>query len=219
MDGLMDLFDFNSYWTALKQKISDLQGLGAKIMQHFQKISMAQQKLIARDGPNVPGVQVLADELNKISDDLQKWSTVKQYLDNWMPKFMEIEKAQNAEKGLGIIPALILGVSGIAALAYCVNVGLALLQDYNFKMNLTQDVIDQKISSGQYKDIVSADTPIGETIFEKVAGNIGMGVGIGIPTVLLVGGGLYLAMQTGLLKGVLDTISGMFKSSAPSSGG
>ena len=204
MDGLMDVIDFSSYWNAFKNRIKDLYDTGPKITAYWARISYAQQKLVAR-GDTVRAA-MLDDELKKIADDMQKWSTVKGYLDTWVPTFANIEKQQNAEKGLGIIPALILGVSGIFALAYIVNTGMALLQDYEFKSQLTQAVIDQKISTGQMTDIISA--PRDEGTIEKIVGKVGLGVGVGIPTALLVVGGVYLLMTTGVLNKVIGSIFG-----------
>ena len=89
------------------------------------------------------------------------------------------------------------------------------MQDYAFKSQLTQAVIDQKISTGQMTDILSV--PRDEGILAKVVENVGLGVGIGIPTVLLVGGGLYIAFQTGMLKGVINSVSNILGGSSSSS--
>jgi hypothetical protein len=77
-------------------------------------------------------------------------------------------------------------------------------------MQLTQAVIDQKISSGQMTDIISV--PKSEGVFEKTLEKVGAGLGFGIPTALLIGGGLYILFATGGLR----TVLGMFGSSSPS---
>ena len=90
------------------------------------------------------------------------------------------------------------------------------MQDYQFKMQLTQDVIDKKISTGQMTDILSV--PKKEDILEKTLDKVGLGIGVGIPTALLVGGGLYLLFTTGILNKVIGSMfSG--SSSSQSSGG
>jgi hypothetical protein len=201
--GLNGVLDFNSYWDAFKHRIKDLYDIGPKITTYWARISYAQQKLVARG--DTRGAAALDDELKKIADDMQKWSRVKGYLDTWVPTFMNIEKQQNAEKGLGIIPALILGVTGIFALSYIVNTGMALLQDYEYKSQLTQAVIDQKLSTGQMTDILSV--PRSEGVVEKVISTVGVVAGVGIPTVLLIGGGLYLLFATGMLRSILGSRS------------
>ena len=201
----LDIFGMQSYWNALKTKITDLQNLGPKINAYWARISYAQQKLVARG--DTAGANVLGDELLKIADDIQKWSTVKQYIDTYLPEWMKLDEGATPQPGSGVgqVPFILAGMA-LVALAYCVNTGLALLQDYMYKSQLTQDVIDNKITTGQMKDILSI--PREEGILEKVVSNVGVGAAIGIPTVLLVGGGLYLAMQMGLLKGILGMFSG-----------
>lgn len=215
LDGVLDIFGMRSYWNALKGKITDLQNLGARISQHWQKISLAQQKLLARG--DTAKANIMGDELLKIADDMQKWSKVKSYIDTYLPQWMQLDEGVSTAptSGVGAVPFVLAGMA-LVALAYCVNTGLALLQDYAFKSQLTQAVIDQKISSGQMKDILSV--PREEGALEKIVSSVGVGAAIGIPTVLIVGGGLYLAMQMGLLKGVLGMFSGG-GSSSQSSGG
>jgi hypothetical protein len=209
---------FSSYWNSIKNRIQELYGLGLKISTYQQKIAVAQQNLLKRG--EVQFAAALGDELLKIQDDLDKWWKVKGYLDAWVPTFMkaEQESGQPTGQGLGALPLIILGVAGIVALSAIVNTGLALLQDYEFKSQLTQAVIDQKISTGQMADILSIpkDEGVFEKTVEKVVGTVGIGLGFGIPTVLIVGGGLYLLFTTGMLKGILGGVSGIFGSSSSS---
>ena len=203
LDGVLDVFGMRSYWNTLRGKINELRALPPRITQHWAKISNVQQILLAR-GDTVKA-NMMGDELLKIADDMQKASKVKDYIDTYLPEWMKLDDgATTAPIGVGVVPFVLAGMA-LAALAYCVNVGLALLQDYAYKSQLTQAVIEQKMTSGQVAEILSV--PRQEGIFETVVSNVGLGVGIGIPTVLLVGGGLYLAFQTGMLKGVINSIS------------
>jgi hypothetical protein len=207
---------FSSYWNSLKGKIQELYGLGFKISTYQQRIAVAQQTLLKRG--DTTHAAALGNELLKIQDDLDKWWEVKGYLDTWVPAFIkaEQESGQPTGQGLGALPLLILGVAGIAALSYCVNTGLALLQDYQFKSQLTQAVIDKKLASGEMRDIISV--PKEEGIFEKTIEKVGGGLGFGIPTALIVGGGIYLLFSTGVLNKMVSWIpSG--SSSSQSSGG
>jgi hypothetical protein len=72
-------------------------------------------------------------------------------------------------------------------------------------------VIDQKLSTGQMADLLSI--PKSEGIFEKTIGKVGAGLGFGIPTALLVGGGLYLLFSTGMLNKMVSWIPGGSSSS------
>jgi hypothetical protein len=204
LDGILDIFGMRSYWTALKGKIGELQGLGFKISTHQQRIAIAQQTLLKRG--EVRSAAALDDELRKIQDDLDKWWKVKGYIDTYLPQWMKLDEGEPVGRvGVGAVPFILAGMA-LTALAYCVNVGMALLQDYAYKSQLTQAVIDKKLAAGEMRDILSV--PKDEGVFEKVIGTVGIGVGIGIPTVLLVGGGLYLLFTTGMLKGILSSFGG-----------
>ena len=194
-----------SYWTTIKDKIGALQALGPQISSYQQRIAIAQQKLFARGTERDNQLaRSLDDELEKINDDLMKWWRVKGYIDRYTPEWMGLDQNIQAEKqGLGFVP-IILGAAAIAALAYVVTTGMALYQDYQFKVGLTQDVIDQKISSGQAKDILSI--PGADNIITKTLEKVGSGLGFGVPVALIVGAGLYVAFSTGLLNKLVNTL-------------
>lgn len=194
-----------SYWTVVQGKIAALQALGPQISAYQQRIAIAQQKLFARGTEHDNQLaHSLDDELAKINDDLMKWWKVKGYIDSYLPQWMGLNQNIAAEQqGLGFVP-VILGAAAIAALAYVVTTGMALYQDYQFKVGLTQDVIEQKLTSGQAKDILSI--PPSDNIVTKTISNITGGIGIGIPTALVVGGTIYILFQTGLLKQVIDLV-------------
>jgi hypothetical protein len=132
----------------------------------------------------------------------------------WVKSLFGVD-GMSGVSGVGALPVL-LGAAAIAALAYCVNVGMSLLQDYALKRSLTTDVIEKKITSGQAADILSvprSSDVVSETIAKTVEA-VGSGIGFGIPMALLVGGGLYLAYSTGMLNNILSMFKG---SSTPSS--
>lgn len=209
LDGMFDWFGMpswvKSYWLAIKNRIGEIIATGPKISTHQQRIAIAQQTLLKRG--DVAGAGALDDELRKIQDDLNKWWRVKGYIDTYLPQWVKLDDniAQTGVSGVGAVP-IILGAVAIGALAYVVNVGMALVQDYQYKSQLTQAVIDKKLASGEMRDILSI--PKDEGVFEKVVSKVGLGVGLGIPTVLLVGGGLYLLFTTGMLRGILGSFGG-----------
>lgn len=94
-------------------------------------------------------------------------------------------------EGLGVLP-VVLSAAALAALAYCVTTGMALYQDYVTKKDLTQAVIEGKLSSGQAADIIVAARP---TEGGGMLQQIGIGVGTNIGTMLLIGGAAYLAFM------------------------
>jgi hypothetical protein len=200
LDGI---FDFTGYWNALKNKIKELQGLGFHISTYQQRLGVAHTRLTAKGRPDLAAV--LDDEIRKAQNDLDKWWKVKGYIDRYLPEWMMIDKGASASpSGLGVVPLALSGMA-IAGLTYVVTTGLALLQDYSFKKGLTEAVIEGKVTSGQAAEILSV--PKEKGVFERVTENVGTTVGIGLPVILLIGGGVYFAMTTGMLKGVLGSRS------------
>jgi hypothetical protein len=215
LEGISDWFGMpswvRSYWAIVKAKVDDILATGLKISTYQQRIAIAQQTLLKRG--NKVGAEALGDELRKIDDDLQKWWKVKGYIDTYFPQWKMLDTNEaivQPGSGVGIVPFILAGMA-LTALAFVVNTGMALVQDYAYKSKLTQAVIDQKMTSGQMKDILSV--PREEGAFEKVVSTIGVGAAFGVPTALVIGGGLYLLFTTGILNKV---IGGLFGSS-PSS--
>jgi hypothetical protein len=204
-----------SYWAVVKSKVNDIIATGPKITAYWQKISYAQQKLVARGDQF--HADALGDELKKIADDMQKWSKTKQYIDTYMPQWAMLDQNITVQpgSGVGVVPFVLAGMA-LTALAYVVNTGMALVQDYAYKSQLTQAVIDQKITTGQMTDILSV--PKNEGVFETIAGKVGTGLGFGIPTALLIGGGAYLLFATGGLNTVLKSVGSILGGSSSSQG-
>ncbi len=201
----LDMFNFNSYWSVLKNKINELRALGPVISTHQQKLGVARHNLIRQGRPEVAAL--LDDEIRKVQDDLDKWWRVKGYIDKYLPEWVKADQPSAAVvNNLSVLP-VVMGVAAIAALAYCVNVGMALLQDYTLKRSLTTDVIEKKLTSGQAAEILSVpkeSSIVSETISRTVEA-VGSGIGFGIPTALLVGGGLYLLYTSGILNKMLGS--------------
>lgn len=216
LNGITDWFGMptwvRSYWATVKGKIKELQGLGYQISLHQQKLGVAKSILVARNDPNK---NALDDEIRKTQDDLDKWWKVKGYIDTYLPQWMKLDEnvAASSVSGVGVVPVVLAGMA-LVALSYTVTTGMALLQDYTFKSKLTADVIAQKITTGQMVDIVTATKQ--DSIAETVINKVGLGVGIGLPTALLIGGGLYLLYTTGVVSNVMNMLKG---SSTQNSGG
>lgn len=199
LSGVMDMFNMKSYWDTIKGKIAELQQLGYQISLHQQKLGVAKYNLEAKGRKDI--ADLLADEIVKVQDDLNKWWKVKGYIDTYLPQWMTIDQGAKAPtSGVGAVP-LVLGAAAIAALAYVVNVGMALMQDYAFKSKLTAAVIEGKMTSGQAAEVLSV--PREKGVLEEVVSKVGTGLGFGIPAVLMIGAGLYLMLGTGVLKSVL----------------
>jgi hypothetical protein len=196
LSGQLDGVSFSYYWNAIKDHIQDLYNLGYKISLYQQRMSTNYSTLMAKGKTNE--AEVMKQEVLKAQDDLQKWWKVKALMDKWLPKFMQASQQSVAEQQsttLGILPLVILGVAGIAALTTSVTVGMALHQDYKFKMGLTQQVADGKITPEQEATILSSTGG-------GILGKFSLGLGIGISTMALIGVGGYL-LYTGALGKML----------------
>lgn len=213
LDGL-GLPDIQAQWNVLKQKIAGFSQIGQQIINHKNKLENVKKILVARNDRNQ---NIMDDDIAKTSTDLDTYWTIKGYIDDYLPQWAQLDDPNavvvtpsSGVSGMGIVP-LILGAAAIAALAYCVTEGMRLYEEYQFKSQLTQDIIEKKITAGQAAEVLSAPTQ--EGVIAKTIESIGGGLGFGIPTALLVAGGAFLVYQTGLLNIVL----GMFKSSGGSS--
>lgn len=216
--GTLGLPDIQAQWQLIKDKIAGFTQIGAQIIAHKNKLENVKAILVARNDPNQ---NIMDADIAKTSDDLDTYWTVKGYIDDYLPQWAQLDNPAtvvtpaSAVSGMGIVP-LILGAAAIAALAYCVTEGMRLYQEYQFKSQLTQDVIEKKITSGQAAEVLSI--PREQGVIEKVVGQVGAGLGFGIPTALLVAGGAFLVYQTGLMNTILGMFKGGGGSSTPTSG-
>jgi hypothetical protein len=155
----------------------------------------------AASAPSAPVVNTMSPVVSRVSQPtVYSPPTMVDNVTGWVGSWF----GGSGLSGVGALP-IVLGVAAIAALAYCVNVGMALLQDYALKRSLTTDVIEKKITSGQAAEILSVpreSSIVSETISKTVEA-VGSGIGFGIPTALLVGGGLYILYSTGIFKTLL----------------
>lgn len=208
VSGISDWFGMpswvRSYWDTIKTKINDLKALGTSISQHQQKLGIAYTSLKNKGRQDL--ADQLQDEINKVNDDLMKWWKVKGYIDTYLPEWMKLDtnaaivQPGSGVSGLGVAPFILAGMA-LTALAYCVNTGMALLQDYSFKKHLTAQIIEGKMTSGQAAEVLSV--PREKGVLEEVVSKVGTGLGFGIPAVLMIGAGLYLMLGTGVLKSML----------------
>lgn len=188
-----------SYWDTVKRNIQAIKDTGYQISLYQQKLGVAKSMLVAK---NDPRKNLLDDEIRKVQDDLDKWWKVKGYIDTHMPQWAQLDSntANVQPSGVGAAPFVLAGM-GLTALTYTVTVGMALVQDYAWKRSLTADVIAGKVSSGQGAELLSV--PREQGVFAETIKAVSTSVGFGIPTALLIGGGLYLLLITGSLKGLL----------------
>lgn len=217
VNGIESL-NFNSYWTAIKDKIADLRELPVWATNHAMKLGTTVSNL--QKLGKTQAIEAMQLEIQKVNDDIAKAWKVRQYIDQYLPQWMAAAgQAQGSgapivpavsqpttapkvvapqqqyvaptltqdvtgwvkswfvdglpqERGLGIAPLIVISASGIAALSYVVTVGMSLWQDYKFKKDLTQNVIEGKVTSGQMAQILTAARPP-ETVIDKLVAQTG----------------------------------------------
>ncbi len=90
--------------------------------------------------------------------------------------------------GLEALPVM-LGVAAITALAYVVTTGMALLADYQYRKNVTADVIEGKLTGGTAAELLRVTSP-GEGLLTRM----GLGVGVALPIIVMIGAVIYFGM-------------------------
>jgi hypothetical protein len=212
----LGLPDIQAQWNTLKANLANFSQVGQQIINQKNKLENVKKILVARNDKNQ---NIMDADIAKTDADLATYWTIKGYIDDYTPQWMQLDDpnvvAVAPSSGVSLVP-LILGAAAIGALAYCVSEGMRLYQEYQFKSQLTQDIIEKKITAGQAAEVLTSTSQPG--IFEKTIENVGAGLGFGIPTALIVAGGAYLAYQTGLLNILVGMFKGGGGTSTPSSG-
>jgi len=159
-------------WMAVAENKSSS---GAPIVPSYSQPTIVQSTEF--EGPQLPGA---TSRVAYVEPSLPVQVT------SWLKNLVGLQGHQ--DRGLGFIPLIIISAAGIAALAYTVTVGMSLYQDYKFKKDLTQEMIDGKVSSGQIAQILTASRP-DEGIISKIASQAGGN----LATIAVLGGIGYLA--------------------------
>ena len=219
IDGIESL-NFAAYWAAIKERIEELRQLPTWATNHAMKLGItvtnlrnkglhAQADAMALEGRKVNDDIAKAWKVKGYIDRyLPEWMSVSQKaagsgapivpsqtpgvyvaptttqeVTGWLKSIVGLN-------GLGIAPLIPLSIAAMAGLTYTVTVGMSLWQDYRFKKDLTQSVIEGKVSAGQMAEIVTAARPP-ETLLEKVTTQAGGN----LATIAVLGGIGYLAFM------------------------
>jgi hypothetical protein len=150
-------------------------------------------KAITSVTSNSVEVQSVKEVKPKVSYQTYQEPTITEQVTGWVKSWF----------GLGQLPIIVLGAASLAALAYVVNTGMALLQDYAFKSKVLTAIEQKVLTPEQGADVIkSGQAPPG--VLEKVVEGIGTNVG----TVLLIGGLLFAGFYMYGMKKAGDTIIG-----------
>lgn len=219
VDGIETL-NFSAYWQSIKDKIEDLRNMPTWVTNHAMKLGVAYSNFkktgnhAAADAMNLE-IKKVNDDIAKawkvkgfIDRYLPEWMSVSsQAANNGAPivpsqkpgVYVQPTTTQEVTgwlksvvglNGLGIAPLIPLSIAAIGGLTYTVTVGMSLWQDYKFKKDLTQEMLEGKVTSGQIAQILTSSRPP-ESLLEKVASQAGGN----LATIAVLGGIGYLAFM------------------------
>lgn len=216
IDGIESL-NFAAYWQSIKDKIEDLRNLPTWATNHAMKLGVTYSNLQkAGKHAEAAAMDVEIKKVNDdIAKAWKVKGYIETYLPEWMSVSQQsasngapivpsqrpgvyVQPTTTQEvtgwlksvvglNGLGIAPLIPLSVAAIGALTYTVTVGMSLWQDYKFKKDLTQQMIEGKVTSGQIAQVLTASRPP-ESLLEKVTTQAGGN----IATIAILGGIGYL---------------------------
>ncbi len=145
---------FARYWTWIKARLSELLALPAKIR------GLRQEALGAKIVADARGLTSMSSTLSTSSSTLSGMiataDAVAAKIKTWLPKFRAAEAEAGSLSGLGIAPILILGVMGMAALAYIAVKGAGLLKDYALQKQVIDGVKGKLYSIGEGQALIKA---------------------------------------------------------------
>ena len=184
---------FYTYWSKVKNKISDMQNLPYSILRQIAAVKGIQDKTKDKAGRVRDWVTYNKsyDSLKRLNAMLPSSIDVKNKIDKWLPTWTKkYEGEKSSPPQLGFLQYVIIGTVAMAALAFVAVKGLSLLKEYELEKRTIESVEAGRISLEQAKEIVGAAKPVGIT--EGLTRGITAGVSSALTPILLVGGALVL---------------------------
>lgn len=176
----IDTMQFFQYWNVIKNRIEEFRRLPNTVTDYLIKLGTTVTKLQAKGRQDM--ADLLKDDIRKTNDDLTKAWKVKNTIDKYLPEWVKVaESGGGVKSNLSALP-IVLGIAAIAGLTFVVTTGMALVQDYSFKKSVTTAVIEKQLTPEAGGTILQVTRPS-----EGVLDKLGLGVGIGLPVLLLVG--------------------------------
>ncbi len=147
---------FARYWAWIKAKLTELLTLPAKIR------GLRQEALGTKIVADARGLTSMSSTLSMSSSTLSGMiataDAVAAKIKTWLPKFQAAEAEAGSLSGLGVAPILILGVMGMAALAYIAVKGAGLLKDYALQRQIVDGAKAKLYSMGEAQALIKAGT-------------------------------------------------------------
>lgn len=176
-------------WATIKTRLSQMVNVGPKI---YQKWNYAKMLRARTKNPTLRAK--LDDKISRLSEMYITWQEVKAKIDEWGPKWVEIDERIAKEHDttqLGIIPLAlpawamaVLVSGGLAAITFVANHGMSLLKEYQMQSSILDQVS---------KDIISAEE--GARLIESGKPGPLIGMGTTLPLIGIAGLLAFMFMQ------------------------
>lgn len=192
---------FQKYWSAIKDKISEIKGLGARLTEiehRYNKLieQAAKTKNKALEEKSMAG-------LNRIKAIQTSWNWVNDKIEKYLPTWMQMEKEQKSGVAgitfanysamdmyytnysdasrlgeYGIVPLII--IPAIAAAGGVFAYGLKLIADYRRESDIQKALAEGSLSQDQAKTLLSSKPSFVGAMGEAAGTYLGLGLLVAI---------------------------------------
>lgn len=181
-----DTYSFWNYWSTVKGYINQIYAVGSKFA-NLQSRSLQLRIRAKKVDPTLE--RQLANSSAAILNYQSTWDSVRQMIDKYLSSWQKAEVESTVShpitsygggtvNGLGLIPLLVIGGAGLAAIAYVATTGMQLLKDYESSKNILDSLEKKLITTEQAVSLTTATTQA-PTFGTTMGTQIGKYVGIG----------------------------------------
>ena len=169
-------FTFWDNWEKIKSRINEIRNIGPKYKVLRSKYVILRNR--ARDVKT--GAAEITDSLLSVGTKLNLWEQVVSKINTWLPKWESAES--DSDKGVGLLPIVLLGLGGISALAFVAINGLRLIKEYKNDEKVFIMIEDKIISAEQAAGIFKGRTSAGP--LAEITQNIGTVAALAVTGIL-----------------------------------
>lgn len=183
-----DTYSFWNYWNTVKDSIYKIYALGGK----YSTLQSRAADLRARAKSVDATLETqIAQQSSVIANSQSIWDSVRSMIDQYLSYWQSADASSTTidhpistyeggtVQGLGLIPLLIIGGAGLAAIAYVATTGMQLLSDYETQKGILDALEKKLITTEQAVSLTKAGTAR-TTFGTELGGQMGKYVGLGI---------------------------------------
>lgn len=177
-----DESSFWGYWDSIKNRIVEIVNMGSGIKLLMAKAADLEKRSIRLNLPDTANItQARSITTNLYTLWLEVKGNIEKYLPDWSTAAEE-HPITTTYSGVGLIPLLVIGTAGLAALAYTATAGLSLIKDYYAQKSILAQLEAKVITAEEAKGLLSVGSQ--EGFFSRFGTQFGKGispyVGLGI---------------------------------------